>query len=123
MDPQELGWGSRDWIGLAQNREMFWVPVNAEMNLRVPQNMEISLRFVETGPVSFSEEALIHAVQSAIGKIVQGRVLGPVAGTVPHCSHRATTGQCGETKSTKNIVKILDFKLSPCSKSCVLSSG
>jgi len=45
--------------------------------------MEISLYFVEPESVSFSEETLINAVQSVIGKNVQGRVLGPVAGTVP----------------------------------------
>ena len=36
MNLRELGWGSRDWIDLVQNREMFRVLVNAEMNLRVP---------------------------------------------------------------------------------------
>jgi len=45
--------------------------------------MEISLHFLEPGPVSFSGETLINAVQSVIGKIVQGRALGPVAGTAP----------------------------------------
>jgi len=37
---------------------------------------------VKTGRVSFSEETLIHADQSVIGKIVKGGVRGPVAGTV-----------------------------------------
>ena len=36
MDLQELGWGGTDWIDLVQDREMFRVPVDAEMNFRVP---------------------------------------------------------------------------------------
>jgi hypothetical protein len=30
---QELGWGGREWIDLAQNRKMFRALLNAEMNL------------------------------------------------------------------------------------------
>jgi len=32
----EWGWGSMDWIDLAQNRDRWWVLVDAVMNLRVP---------------------------------------------------------------------------------------
>jgi len=36
MDLQEVGCGYMDWIGLAQNRDMWWTLVSAVMNLRVP---------------------------------------------------------------------------------------
>ena len=35
-DFQEVGWGSMDWIALAQNRDKCRVLVNAVMNLRGP---------------------------------------------------------------------------------------
>jgi hypothetical protein len=35
MDPQEVGWGGLDWIGLAQNRGRLLALVNVGMNLRV----------------------------------------------------------------------------------------
>jgi hypothetical protein len=35
MDLQEVGWGGRDWIELAQDRERWRVLVNAVMTLRV----------------------------------------------------------------------------------------
>jgi hypothetical protein len=37
MDLREVGCWSMDWIGLAQDRDRWWVIVNAEMNHRVPQ--------------------------------------------------------------------------------------
>jgi hypothetical protein len=35
LDLQEVGFGSLDWIGLAQDRESWQTIVNAVMNLRV----------------------------------------------------------------------------------------
>jgi hypothetical protein len=36
MDLIEIGWGSVDWIGLAQDRDKWRALVNAVMNLGVP---------------------------------------------------------------------------------------
>jgi len=36
MDLQEVGCGYMDWIGLAQDKEMWRTLVSAVMNLRVP---------------------------------------------------------------------------------------
>jgi hypothetical protein len=35
MDLREIGWGSVDWIQLAQDRDRCWAVVNTVMNLRV----------------------------------------------------------------------------------------
>jgi hypothetical protein len=36
MDLRETGWGSMDWIHLAQDREQWMALVNTAMNLQVP---------------------------------------------------------------------------------------
>jgi hypothetical protein len=36
MDLRETGWGSVDWIRLAQDRDRWRAVVNTAMNLRVP---------------------------------------------------------------------------------------
>jgi hypothetical protein len=36
MDLLEIGWGSVDWIGLAQDRDKWRALVNAVMNLQIP---------------------------------------------------------------------------------------
>jgi hypothetical protein len=33
---QGVGWGSRDWIDLAHDRNRWWALLNAAMNLQVP---------------------------------------------------------------------------------------
>jgi hypothetical protein len=32
-DVQNVGWGSMDWIALAQDKDRWWAVVNAVMNL------------------------------------------------------------------------------------------
>jgi hypothetical protein len=36
MDLREIGWDSREWIELAQDRDQRWALVNTVMNLQVP---------------------------------------------------------------------------------------
>jgi hypothetical protein len=36
MDPREIGWGSMDWIDLAEDRCQWRALVNMVMNLNVP---------------------------------------------------------------------------------------
>jgi hypothetical protein len=36
MDLREIGWGGRDWIELAQDRDQWRALVNMMMNLGVP---------------------------------------------------------------------------------------
>jgi hypothetical protein len=36
FDLREIGWGSIDWIDLAQDRDQWTAVVNTVMNLRVP---------------------------------------------------------------------------------------
>jgi len=36
MDLQEVGCVYMDWIGLAQDRDRWWMLVSAVMNLRIP---------------------------------------------------------------------------------------
>jgi hypothetical protein len=43
MNLMEVGWGGMDWIALAEDRDGCQELVNAVMNLRVPQNVGISL--------------------------------------------------------------------------------
>jgi hypothetical protein len=52
MDLKEIGWGSIEWIQLAQDRGRWWAPVDTVMNLRV------------LAPVSWSTKLILHACVS-----------------------------------------------------------
>ena len=60
MDLQEVGYGSVDWIGLAQDRDRWRTLVSAVMNLRVPWNAGNFLTSCK--PVSFSRRTLHRGV-------------------------------------------------------------
>ena len=60
MDLQEVGCGYMDWIGLAQDRDRWWMLVSAVMNLWVPWNAENFLTSCK--PVSCSRGTLHHGV-------------------------------------------------------------
>jgi hypothetical protein len=36
MDLVDVGWGDVDWIGLAQDRDMWRALVNSVLNIRIP---------------------------------------------------------------------------------------
>jgi hypothetical protein len=60
MDLQEARWGGMDWIDLAEDRDRWWVLVNAVMNLWVPQNVGNFL--TSWGPVSISRRILLQGI-------------------------------------------------------------
>jgi len=60
LDLQEVGCGYMDWIGLAQDRDWWWMLVSAVMNLWVPRNAGNFLTSYK--PVSFSRRTLHHGV-------------------------------------------------------------
>jgi hypothetical protein len=60
---REIGWGSMDWVDLAQDRHQWGgggVLVNAEMNLRIPESIGQELSGWTTG--GFSRRARLHGV-------------------------------------------------------------
>jgi hypothetical protein len=57
MDLRELGWGSIDWINLAQEMDQWRAPANTEMNLRVLLQVEKFLSSWANG--GFSMELLM----------------------------------------------------------------
>jgi hypothetical protein len=57
MDLKEMGWGSMDWIDLAEDRDRWRALVTS---LRVPQNVGKFL--TSRGPLSFSGRILLRGV-------------------------------------------------------------
>jgi hypothetical protein len=60
MDLREIGWGSMDWIDLAQDRDRWRALENTVMTLRVPYNIGKFLSSCTTG--GFSRRAQLHVV-------------------------------------------------------------
>jgi hypothetical protein len=60
VDLRERGWGSMDWIDLAEDRDEWRALVNTVMNFRVPKNFGRFLSSCPTG--SFSRRTWLHGV-------------------------------------------------------------
>jgi hypothetical protein len=60
MDHREIGWGSMDWIDLAEGRDQWRALVNTVMKLQVPLNVGNFLNSCRTG--GFSRRAQLHEV-------------------------------------------------------------
>ena len=73
MDLREVGWGSKEWIELAQNRDSWQCLVNAVMSHRVSKNAGNFLS--NWGPVNFSGRPLLLGVskQASIRHYVTSR--------------------------------------------------
>ena len=68
MDPQEVGCGYVDWIGLAQDRDSWRTLVSVVMNLRVPRNAGNFLTSCK--PVGFSRRTLHHGVSKDFSVLI-----------------------------------------------------
>jgi hypothetical protein len=64
MDLGEIGWGNKDWIGLAADRDKRKAPVNATMHLRVPKNAGNVLGGCRTGAQLCRVKYKQHVVSS-----------------------------------------------------------
>jgi hypothetical protein len=60
MNFREIGWGSMDWIHLAQDRDEWRVLANTVINLRISENVGKSLSGCSTG--SFSRRATLRGI-------------------------------------------------------------
>jgi hypothetical protein len=63
MDIGEVGWGTVDWIGVAQNRNRWRALVNSVMNFWVPYNIKLNIKLLSgliTG--DHSSSAQLHRV-------------------------------------------------------------